>query len=562
MAIDRSEFAVDCVRQSIRFAVNAHYLLACAQLRSGISDQHDGERFSVFRITQLEWDANCSDAEYEINDFLPEDVQFADMQCVIYALMTRRAQERLLARLGRYPSSVEFYREQWPDHAVEMPADMQKALDATRDLLKPAVIAVLGQVTAKAPTLGSADDEATDPPIDRSKPVPAQGEQTFVVKAPRIMEKLINDFDLKDFQAAGVLGNIGHECAGFRLMQEVKPLGGGRGGFGWCQWTGSRRRDFEAFCDARGLGRTSDAANYGFLAHELQTTHSSSLDAVKATANIKDAVREFEQKFERAHKDHKHYPRRDRWAALALASFERLLPAAVAKLLDPDLLYAVAATATKGAETYWVVDQFTEGGSQVLIRLSPGQEPTILHTDTTVFPLPSGIVPADVEAELAKAFKPGADEHTPSGTQPPTANDQVAALVFAEAKKADETLVSRNAPNTNNGRLACAWAVNEVVNRAIGSPVGGGLSTIQMSKALVAKHREVSESEAGPGMVVISPTEGKNVGHVGIVGADAVIYSNSSKRGVFTDNFTIESWKAFYKARKNLSVKFYALNAP
>ncbi|MDW9670854.1 hypothetical protein GOB27_30470 [Sinorhizobium meliloti] len=37
-AIDRREFALFCVEQAARFGVNAHYLIAVAQLHSGISD--------------------------------------------------------------------------------------------------------------------------------------------------------------------------------------------------------------------------------------------------------------------------------------------------------------------------------------------------------------------------------------------------------------------------------------------------------------------------------------------------------------------------------------------
>src|SRR5207237_660573 len=77
-----------------------------------------------------------------------------------------------------------------------------------------------------------------------------------------------------------ILGNIGHECGGFRLMQELRPTSG-RGGFGWVQWTGPRRVAFEKFCDDNGLEPTSDAANYRFLKLELQTTEKATVPAMK-----------------------------------------------------------------------------------------------------------------------------------------------------------------------------------------------------------------------------------------------------------------------------------------
>ena len=52
-----------------------------------------------------------------------------------------------------------------------------------------------------------------------------------------------------------------------RGLQAINEKGGG--GFGWAQWTGSRRTDFEAYAKTHG-GATSDEANYGFLVQELQ----------------------------------------------------------------------------------------------------------------------------------------------------------------------------------------------------------------------------------------------------------------------------------------------------
>jgi hypothetical protein len=70
----------------------------------------------------------------------------------------------------------------------------------------------------------------------------------FRQKAPAIMADLMRDFPpLDPLGAAAILGNIGHECDGFRHLQEIHPVAG-RGGLGWCQWTGPRRRAFEAWC--------------------------------------------------------------------------------------------------------------------------------------------------------------------------------------------------------------------------------------------------------------------------------------------------------------------------
>jgi len=125
--------------------------------------------------------------------------------------------------------------------------------------------------------------------------------------------------------------------------------------------------------------------------------------------------------------------------------------------------------------------------------------------------------------------------------------------------------VTRNAPNTNHGRRACAFAVNAVVKQASGRPIGGGNSTADMGEVLATTQTQVSEAQITAGMIIISPTHGGNVGHVGIVGevtnpvSATVIYSNSSKRGVFSHTFKLGGWKAFYRDRKGLPVFFYAI---
>jgi Phage tail lysozyme len=101
----------------------------------------------------------------------------------------------------------------------------------------------------------------------------------FAQKAPAIIEQLMADFQLSDIQAAAILGNIGHECAGFHALHELgQPEG--RGGYGWAQWTGPRREKFLAWCKQYRLDWQSEAANYGFLKHELETTEGAAIAAL------------------------------------------------------------------------------------------------------------------------------------------------------------------------------------------------------------------------------------------------------------------------------------------
>ncbi|TXN27400.1 phage tail tip lysozyme [Methylobacterium sp. WL19] len=124
--------------------------------------------------------------------------------------------------------------------------------------------------------------------------------KTFDAKTPGIMANLMKDLNLSKEQAAGILGNLGHESAGMTAYQEGKPLGGGRGGAGWAQWTGPRRRAFEAWSASKGLDPRSDDANYGFLKHELGTTHKGALASLRRQNTVDGATVDFERTYEAA----------------------------------------------------------------------------------------------------------------------------------------------------------------------------------------------------------------------------------------------------------------------
>lgn len=138
----------------------------------------------------------------------------------------------------------------------------------------------------------------------------------FEENAPALMKRVMEDFSLTKEQAAGIVGNLAHESAGLKAgVQEKNPLGGGRGGLGWAQWTGPRRKEFEAYLKETGQQATDPEANYGFLKKELQSTHKSSITAVKGTSTVESAMKAFEKKFEAA--GVKHYDSRMKYAQRA-----------------------------------------------------------------------------------------------------------------------------------------------------------------------------------------------------------------------------------------------------
>ena len=126
----------------------------------------------------------------------------------------------------------------------------------------------------------------------------------FTVQAPRVMGDLEAAFGLTDFQAAGVVGSIGRECGGFSQLRELGPHGHplpeGQGGYGWCQWTGSRARSFMLFSHQNHLDWQSYEANWGYLRYELVGEYHPVVVALRKCADLKEAVIEFEKHYERA----------------------------------------------------------------------------------------------------------------------------------------------------------------------------------------------------------------------------------------------------------------------
>lgn len=155
-----------------------------------------------------------------------------------------------------------------------------------------------------------------------------------VVKAygPRLMRDLAVGAE----DAAAVFGNGGHESGGFRSLQEIKPtVKGSKGGYGWFQWTGPRRRNYEAFCKRNGLNPAADESNYAFLLVELRGPYKSTMPKVKQKSSLYDKVVAFEMAYEKA--GVKHYDSRNNFAKQAYGVLSQMdRPAAfVAPLAQP-----------------------------------------------------------------------------------------------------------------------------------------------------------------------------------------------------------------------------------
>ena len=157
---------------------------------------------------------------------------------------------------------------------------------------------------------GGADEDLSDSGVAKF-----HSGKLFGQKAPQVMARLEHDLGLNETEAAAVLGNLGHESAGFKAFAE----GGNGPGRGWAQWTdpGRKRRFFE-YAQKNHFDPKSDEANYGFLRWELTHTHKGAIEALKSARTPEQKMMAFERSFEGA--GVKAYGSRMRYMREALAA--------------------------------------------------------------------------------------------------------------------------------------------------------------------------------------------------------------------------------------------------
>lgn len=358
--IDRLSFARQCWVEALFSDANPHYVAAVAEMRSSTANDRQatplGPLIGPFRLTQAEWDAARVVPEFGVTSYSARDIGDWRMQVVVFTLIAHRAEQALAAELnafiaGRRPSAAELYLAQLigvkaavaavtkaPSPTVKAAFDGVDVADQAKD--RPLGAPTFDMIVPRyAELFGSGDvtgEQAVDRIVARLDPVLATTRdniisagtalvgapvddvvvgggdsqvggpsglgsmgKSFVEKAPVIMRRLMQDVpQLKDFHVAGVMGNIGRETGGFRLMQELRPRKG-RGGLGWLQWTGDRRIDFETFCRPPRPGPLTDEGNYAFMKHEMLGKEKPAFDLFAATNDIDRATFVFMDKYER-----------------------------------------------------------------------------------------------------------------------------------------------------------------------------------------------------------------------------------------------------------------------
>ena len=116
----------------------------------------------------------------------------------------------------------------------------------------------------------------------------------FEDKVRKYNARLMKDFQITEVQACGIWGNLGTETGGFTALQEKNPVvKGSRGGYGWMQWTGPRRKKYESWTKSKGLNASDDETNYLYLVHETLTDEWKSLAQLRKTTTLEAATETF-----------------------------------------------------------------------------------------------------------------------------------------------------------------------------------------------------------------------------------------------------------------------------
>jgi hypothetical protein len=98
--------------------------------------------------------------------------------------------------------------------------------------------------------------------------------------------------------AIGLAANNGIESNYNPGINEIAPIvPGSRGGYGINQWTGPRRRAYEAYAQERGSALDNLDTQLDFTLHELDTTERGARDAIYSAQDPETAARLVSEKF-------------------------------------------------------------------------------------------------------------------------------------------------------------------------------------------------------------------------------------------------------------------------
>ncbi|MBN3759803.1 phage tail tip lysozyme [Burkholderia sp. Ac-20365] len=161
-------------------------------------------------------------------------------------------------------------------------------------------------VPAQAST-GSASTGAAPEGLSTAPQTQALSSAQSKQVADAYVGNLQKDFGLTKDQAAGIVANLWHESGGMNSGINQGGRIGAPGsnmaddnanGYGIAQWGGTRKQGLLDYARQHNLDPSSEAANYGYLKQELQTSQAGAIAAVKGTNSAQAATQAFCNAFE------------------------------------------------------------------------------------------------------------------------------------------------------------------------------------------------------------------------------------------------------------------------
>lgn len=105
--------------------------------------------------------------------------------------------------------------------------------------------------------------------------------------------------------------------------------------------------------------------------------------------------------------------------------------------------------------------------------------------------------------------------------------------------------------------VACVSNLCELINEVVDFP--RLTYTPTLVKEFKQDPRFKAKLDIEPGDILVNATMGNNIGHCGIVGKNGKVMSGNSKTGNWEYNYTIDSWKKYFKIQKGLPTQVFRL---
>lgn len=139
----------------------------------------------------------------------------------------------------------------------------------------------------------------------------------------------------------------------------------------------------------------------------------------------------------------------------------------------------------------------------------------------------------------------------PTTTEPAPKESKDPATLLADAAV---SMLGKDASPRNRApqELSCAEGVSGIAHLVWPDFPDDIISTQVLLHYLKTSPRFKPVLDPLRGCVVVSPTVGTNHGHTGIYTQPDRIASNDSRTGLFEENYTRASWRAYFIAKKGL----------